>query len=74
MNTQILKLLRDLCPACLLDKPVHLADPSHAGHQQFVVAVALHSYLTEEQVDLIVISHCTQLALWDLSHGHEGGL
>lgn len=57
-----------------LDELVHLADSGHARHQQPVVAVALHGYLAEEEIDLVIISHRTRLALWDLSHGHKGGL
>lgn len=52
----------------------HLADAGHAGHHQFVVAVALHSGLTKEQVNFVVISAFTFLALWHLSHGNKGGL
>lgn len=52
----------------------HLADAGHAGHHQFVVAVAFHSGLTKEQVNFVVISAFTFLALWHLSHGNKGGL
>lgn len=59
---------------CKRDELFHLADTGHAGDHQFVVAVALHGCLTEEQVNLVVVSLGTHLTLWHLSHGNKGGL
>lgn len=55
-------------------KLCHLADTGHTGDHQCVVAVTLHSCLTEEQVNLVVISILTLLTLWHLSHGNKCGL
>ena len=34
----------------------HLADTCYAGHHQFAVEVVLHSGLSEEQVDLVIVT------------------
>lgn len=51
-----------------MKKLFHLADTGHAGHDQFVVAVALHSCLSEEQVNLVVIALHAHYAFRHFSH------
>lgn len=52
----------------------HLANAGDPRDGDFVVAVALHSRLTEEQVDLVVVPLGASLTLWHLCHGDKGGL
>lgn len=59
---------------CVHARLTHLADTGNTGDHQFVVTVALHSGLTEEQVNLVIISLITVLTLWHLSHGNKDGL
>lgn len=56
------------------DKPNHLANAGNPGDGKFVVAVALHGRLTEEQVDLVIVPLQTRLALRHLGHGNKSGL
>lgn len=51
-----------------------LANTGNSGDCKFVVAVALHSRLTEKQVDLVIVPLGTSLTLWHLRHGDKRGL
>lgn len=48
-----------------------LADTGNAGDHQLVVAVALHSRLTEEQVNFVIVSLSTVVTLRHLGHGDK---
>lgn len=56
------------------DKLNNLANTGNPGDGKFVVAVALNSRLTEEQVNLVIIPLQTSLTLRHLGHGNESGL
>lgn len=49
----------------------YLADSSNTRHHKLVVEVVLHSVLTEEHVDLVIVTLRIVLAFWDHIHVDE---
>lgn len=63
------RLLTESAP--MIDASYYLADAGHPGHSELSVTVQLQRSLTEEEVDLVVVSILTAAALPHQGRAHK---